>query len=82
MAGKNGHRTSHCNRRFRAFLANLKAISTDAVQGKTQSYQLAADFHNFGVDPSIKSSALNRAYEQLSGLKNLLGNNNPNDEAI
>ena len=67
---------------LRTYLDNLKGISTSAVQGTTQAYQLAADFHSFGINPTVKSSDLNNAVGQLADLKKQIGSSSPSDETI
>ena len=67
---------------LRTYMDNLKDISASAAQGTTQAYQLAADFHSYGVNPTIKSSDLNNAVQQLANLKKQVGMSSPGDETI
>lgn len=67
---------------LRTYMDNLKDISASAAQGTTQAYQLAADFHSYGINPTIKSSDLNNAVQQLANLKKQVGMSSPGDETI
>ena len=67
---------------FRTYLDSLKNISTNAAQGTTQAYQLAADFHSYGINPTVKSSELNSSVQQLADFKTRIGSSTPADETI
>jgi len=67
---------------LRKFTSELNQAATDAVDGPAKAYQLAADFHGFSNDPTIKQSALIGATETLGQLRRLLGRAAPADEAV
>jgi type VI secretion system protein ImpL len=50
----------------------LAAVATDALTGEGASAKLAADFHNFGVDPAVKTSALHEVYDRFAALKSTM----------
>lgn len=47
----------------------LAAVAADALTGEGASAKLGADFHNFGVDPAVKTSALHEVYDRFTALK-------------
>ena len=67
---------------LKKYLDTLGALSNDAAQGSGKAYQLAADFHSYGIDAATKSSALIDAFDQQSALKKLIGSKEADDEAV
>jgi len=47
----------------------VSAVATEALTGEGASAKLAAEFHGFGVDPAIKTSALHEVYDRFTALK-------------
>lgn len=67
---------------LKQIIDEINELSANAAQGSAQAYQLAADFHGYGIDPAIKSAELNSAFEHLAALKKLIGNGAADSEAI
>lgn len=61
---------------------DLNALSASAAQGSAQAYQLASDFHSYGIDPAVKASAVTSAVDHLAQLKKLIGNGATDSEAV
>ncbi|WP_180986072.1 type VI secretion system protein [Burkholderia humptydooensis] len=51
----------------------VAALAADALAGPGAAYRLAADFHGFGVDPSVEASAMRAADDALRDVKRLAG---------
>ncbi len=60
----------------------INKLAADAVTGQGKSYQLASEFHQFGIDPNIKSSGAHVAAGALIQLKQLMGHREAAYEAI
>jgi type VI secretion system protein ImpL len=60
----------------------INKMASDAVSGAGKSYQLAADFHQFGIDPAVKSSSAHVAAGSLVQLKQLIGHREAADDAV
>ncbi|WP_084320086.1 type VI secretion protein IcmF/TssM N-terminal domain-containing protein [Herbaspirillum huttiense] len=60
----------------------VNKLAADAVVGAGKSYQLAADFHQFGIDPAVKSSGAHVAAGALVQLKQLVGHREAADDAV
>lgn len=67
---------------LKQIIDEINELSANAAQGSAQAYQLAADFHSYGIDSAVKTSALNSAVEHLAALKKLIGNGAADSEAI
>ena len=61
---------------------SLAGIAAEVATGPGKAWQLAADFHGFATDPSVKTSSLQTAAAQLVGLRKLVGFQGPEEEAI
>lgn len=57
-------------------------LAADAVVGSGKAYQLAADFHQFGVDPAVKSSGAHVATGALVQLRQLMGHREAADDGV
>ncbi|WP_306795614.1 type VI secretion system protein [Burkholderia sp. GbtcB21] len=51
----------------------VAALAANALAGPGAAYRLAADFHGFGVDPSVEASAMRAADDALRAVKRLAG---------
>lgn len=64
------------------YFKEINIVATDVAGGPGKAYQAAADFHAFASDPSVKSSALQTAADNLLGLRRLVGFSGADEEAI
>ncbi|MCU9952188.1 type VI secretion system protein ImpL [Burkholderia sp. BKH01] len=51
----------------------VATLAANALAGPGAAYRLAADFHGFGVDPSVEASAMRAADDALRDVKRLAG---------
>lgn len=61
---------------------SLAGIAADVATGPGKAWQLAADFHGFSNDPTVKTSSLQTAAAQMVGLRKLVGFSGPGEEAV
>ncbi|MGY4730819.1 type VI secretion protein IcmF/TssM N-terminal domain-containing protein [Burkholderia pyrrocinia] len=52
---------------------DVAGLAVDALAGPGAAYRLSADFHGFGVDPSIGASRMHAAADALRDVKRLAG---------
>lgn len=64
------------------FFTGINTVAADVSGGPAKAWQVAADFHAFGIDPNVKSSALLTAADNLIALRKLVGFVGPNEEAV
>jgi type VI secretion system protein ImpL len=64
------------------FLTGINSASVEVSTGTGKAMQVAIDFHNFGRDPSIKSSELLNLAENLKSLRKFIGFTGPDEEAV
>ncbi|AHI66951.1 imcF-related N-terminal domain protein [Burkholderia thailandensis H0587] len=76
-APEQGRRTLERDAALRDALVDYErrvaALAADALAGPGAAYRLAADFHGFGVDPSVEASAMRAADDALRDVKRLAG---------
>ncbi|KML54617.1 type VI secretion system protein ImpL [Burkholderia cepacia] len=65
-----------------AYNRDVAGLANDSLAGPGSAYRLAVDFHGFGVDPSIESSAMHAAFDALSGVKRLASDQGIGGDAI
>ncbi|WP_279608326.1 type VI secretion system protein [Burkholderia ambifaria] len=51
----------------------VATLAANALAGPGAAYRLSADFHGFGVDPSVETSAMRAADDALRDVKRLAG---------
>ncbi|MBI2727066.1 MAG: hypothetical protein HYX42_12540 [Polaromonas sp.] len=64
------------------FFTGINTIAAEVSGGPAKAWQVAADFHAFGIDPAVKSSAMLAAADNLIALRKLVGFAGPNEEAV
>ncbi|MES2509497.1 MAG: type VI secretion protein IcmF/TssM N-terminal domain-containing protein [Pseudomonadota bacterium] len=64
------------------FFTGINTVAADVSGGPAKAWQVAADFHAYGIDPAIKSSLLLTAADNLIALRKLVGFAGPNEEAV
>ncbi|HTP94255.1 MAG TPA: type VI secretion protein IcmF/TssM N-terminal domain-containing protein [Burkholderiales bacterium] len=67
---------------FAAYAQGIAKAADDAQAGIGRATQVAAAFHQFGVDPQVKESALMSGYDALNSVKQLLGDNRPDTKTV
>lgn len=60
----------------------VAALAADALAGPGAAYRLAADFHGFGVDPSVQASAMRAADSALRDVKRLAGDRDVGGDVV
>lgn len=58
-----------------------EAVAT-ALSGEGNAWQLAADYFSFGLDPNVKSSAIQTVLDNLEAFRRNSGYNHPDDQVI
>ncbi len=66
---------------YRAYHTALMAAVSNISVGAAQAAQTAADFHNFDVDPTVKST-LRDAYARQADLRHIMGTVHSEEQAI
>ncbi|KVP81048.1 type VI secretion system protein ImpL [Burkholderia ubonensis] len=61
---------------------HIAALAVDALAGPGAAYRLAADFHGFGANPSVESSAMRAADDALREVKRLAGDRDVGGDVI
>lgn len=67
---------------FATYQSEVAKLAADAVVGAGKSYELAAQFHQYGRDAAIKTSAVHDARDMLHKLKSLLGHADADDAFV
>jgi len=64
------------------YFSEVNKLGADSVNGTGKDYQIAADFHQYSLDPAAKPSAVQSAAQRLVQLKTLVGHDGASDEAV
>ena len=68
--------------RFSAYADAFDQAAAQALGGEGKAYQLAADYFNISVDPTVKSSTLQTVYDNLEAFRQASGFTSPDDQVI
>jgi type VI secretion system protein ImpL len=61
------------------YFGQLNKLALDAATGSGKDYQMAADFHQFAVQPQPQPSEVQNALQPLTQLRGLIGSGDPSD---
>jgi type VI secretion system protein ImpL len=67
---------------LRDYFQGVNQIAATVTDGTAKAYTVAADFHGFGVDPSIKNSTVHDAARSLARVRSDLPSASASDGAI
>lgn len=67
---------------FAAYAQAFDEAVAMALSGEGNAYQLAADYFNYGADPSVQSSAIQTVLDNLSTFRQTSGYNHADDQVI
>ncbi len=67
---------------YRKFINDFDTAAAEAIEGDGKSYQLAADFFSFGVDPNTKTSSLRALQETFAEFRKRSGFDAPDDAVL
>jgi type VI secretion system protein ImpL len=67
---------------FAAYIQDVRKAADEAQTGGGRATQVAAKFYQVGRDPQVKDSALMSAHTSLNNLKQLLGDDRPDNRPV
>ena len=67
---------------YRKFINDFDVAAAEAIEGEGKSYQIAADFFSFGVDPSTKTSSLRALQDTFAEFRKRSGFEAPDDAVL
>jgi type VI secretion system protein ImpL len=67
---------------YRKFINDFDASAAEAIEGDGKSYQMAADYFSFGVDPTTKTSSLRALQETFAEFRKRSGFDAPDDAVL
>jgi type VI secretion system protein ImpL len=67
---------------YRKFINDFDTSAAEAIEGDGKSYQMAADYFSFGVDPNTKTSSLRALQETFAEFRKRSGFDAPDDAVL
>ncbi len=67
---------------LQSYLKDVRSLVMGAIAGTANAYQIAADFHQFGKESSVKVSLPHVAFDRLNEFKRLMGDDNPENQMV
>lgn len=67
---------------YAAYAKAFDEAVAKALTGEGGAYELAAEYFAYGLDPSVKSSALQNVIDNLNAFRKTSGFNTPDDEVV